>query len=35
MRLRELESLERIAAAGKLSVVVGDKGLTDAVTKLL
>ncbi|MFN7802421.1 MAG: slipin family protein [Planctomycetaceae bacterium] len=35
MRLRELEALERIAAAGKLNVVVGDKGLTDAVLKLL
>ncbi len=35
MRVRELEALERIAAAGKLNVVVGDKGLTDAVLKLL
>jgi len=35
MRLRELETLERIAAGGKLNVVVSDKGLTETVTKLL
>jgi regulator of protease activity HflC (stomatin/prohibitin superfamily) len=35
MRLRELEALEKVASAGKLSVVVGDKGLTDLVVKLL
>ena len=35
MRLRELETLEKVASAGKLSVVVGDKGLTDRVVKLL
>ncbi|HBH54444.1 MAG TPA: peptidase [Planctomycetaceae bacterium] len=35
MRLRELETLERIASAGKLNVVVSDKGLTETVTRLL
>jgi len=35
MRLRELEVLEKVAAKSQLSVVVGDKGLTDRVVKLL
>jgi regulator of protease activity HflC (stomatin/prohibitin superfamily) len=35
MRLRELEVLEKVAASGKLSVVLGEKGLTDRVTNLL
>lgn len=35
MRLRELESLEKIALAGKLSVVLGEKGLADRVVNLL
>jgi regulator of protease activity HflC (stomatin/prohibitin superfamily) len=35
MKLRELEVLERIAAAGKLNVVLGEKGLADRVINLL
>ena len=35
MRLRELEVLEKIAAAGKLNIVLGEKGLTDKVVNLL
>ena len=35
MRLRELEVLEKIASAGKLNIVLGDKGLTDKVVNLL
>ncbi len=35
MRLRELEALEKIAAAGHLNVVLGEKGLTDRVVNLL
>ena len=35
MRLRELEVLEKIAASGKLSVVLGEKGLVDQVVNLL
>lgn len=35
MRLRELEVLEKIAAAGDLKVVLGDKGLADRVLNLL
>lgn len=35
MRLRELEVLERIAAAGKLNVVMGEKGLAHRVVNLL
>jgi hypothetical protein len=40
MRLRELEVLEKIAAAGKLNIVVGDKslgekGLAEKVVNLL
>jgi regulator of protease activity HflC (stomatin/prohibitin superfamily) len=35
MRLRELEVLERVAASGKLNVVLGEKGLADRVVNLL
>lgn len=35
MRLRELEVLEKIASAGSLSVVLGEKGLADRVVNLL
>jgi regulator of protease activity HflC (stomatin/prohibitin superfamily) len=35
MRLRELEVLEKIASAGKLNVVLGEKGLTERVVNLL
>ena len=35
MRLRELEVLEKIASAGKLSIVLGEKGLADRVVNLL
>ncbi|MFO0890621.1 MAG: slipin family protein [Isosphaeraceae bacterium] len=35
MRLRELEVLEKVVTSGKLSVVLGEKGLTDRVVNLL
>ena len=35
MRLRELEILEKALASGKLSVVLGEKGLADRVVNLL
>jgi regulator of protease activity HflC (stomatin/prohibitin superfamily) len=35
MRLRELEVLERVATAGKLQIVMGEKGLADRVVNLL
>ncbi len=35
MRMRELEVLEKIAANGKLNIVLGDKGLADKVINLL
>lgn len=35
MRLRELEVLEKVAATGKLNVMVGEKGLADRVLNLL
>ena len=35
MRLRELEVLERVAAGGKLTVVLGEKGLAERVVNLL
>jgi regulator of protease activity HflC (stomatin/prohibitin superfamily) len=35
MRLRELEALEKVAASAKLSVVLGEKGLTDRVVNAL
>jgi regulator of protease activity HflC (stomatin/prohibitin superfamily) len=35
MRLRELEVLEKIAAANKLNIVLGEKGLADRVINLL
>ncbi len=35
MRMRELEVLEKIAAAGKLNIVLGEKGLADRIVNLL
>ncbi len=35
MRLRELEVLEKIASAGKLNVVLGEKGLADRIVNLI
>ena len=35
MRLKELELLEKIAASGKLNVMVGEKGLSDRIVNLL
>jgi regulator of protease activity HflC (stomatin/prohibitin superfamily) len=35
MRLRELEVLEKVATSGKLSVVLGEKGLADRMMNLL
>ena len=35
MRLRELEVLEKVATCGKLSVVLGEKGLADRVVNLI
>ena len=35
MRLRELEVLERVAASGKLNVVLGEKGLAERIVNLL
>ena len=35
LRLRELETLEKVAAHAKLSVVLGDKGLTDRIVNVL
>ncbi|MEX2119248.1 MAG: slipin family protein [Pirellulales bacterium] len=35
MRLKELEVLEKVASAGKLNVVLGEKGLADRVVNLL
>ncbi|MGE0756965.1 MAG: slipin family protein [Pirellulaceae bacterium] len=35
MRLRELEVLEKIASAGNLKIVLGEKGLADRVINLL
>ena len=35
MRLRELEVLEKVAAAGRLKIVLGEKGLADQVVNLL
>lgn len=35
MRLRELEVLEKVATAGQLNVVCGDKGIADRVMKLI
>ena len=35
MRLRELEVLEKVASAGHLNVVLGEKGLADRVVNLL
>ena len=35
MRLRELEVLEKVAGAGKLNIVVGEKGIADRIVNLL
>jgi regulator of protease activity HflC (stomatin/prohibitin superfamily) len=35
MRLRELEVLEKIAATGKLTIVLGEKGLTERMMNVL
>lgn len=35
MRLRELEVLEKVAGGGKLSVVLGEKGLADRIVNLI
>ena len=35
MRMRELEVLEKVVASGKLSVVLGEKGLADRVVNLI
>ena len=35
MRLRELEVLERVAASGKLNVVLGEKGLAERIVNLI
>lgn len=35
MRLRELEVLEKIASAGKMNIVLGEKGMTDRIVNLL
>ena len=35
MRLRELGVLEKIASAGNMSIVLGEKGLADRVVNLL
>jgi regulator of protease activity HflC (stomatin/prohibitin superfamily) len=35
LRLRELEAVEKIATAGKLSVVLGEKGLAEKIVNLI
>jgi regulator of protease activity HflC (stomatin/prohibitin superfamily) len=35
LRLRELEAVEKIAMAGKLNIVTGDKGLADKIVNLI
>ena len=35
LRLRELEAVEKIATAGKRSVVLGEKGLADRIVNLI
>jgi hypothetical protein len=35
MRMRELDVLERIATAGNLQVVLGEKGLAERIMNLL
>ena len=35
LRLRELETLEKVAATAELKVVLGDKGLADRIVNLL
>jgi hypothetical protein len=35
LRLRELEAVEKIAAAGKLNVILGEKGLAEKIVNLI
>lgn len=35
LRLRELETLEKVAASGELKIILGEKGLTERVMNLL
>jgi len=35
LRLRELEAVEKVASAGKLNIVTGDKGLADKIVNLI
>ena len=35
LRLRELEAVEKIASAGKLNIVLGEKGLADKIVNLI
>lgn len=35
MRLREMETLEKVAASGKLKVILGDKGLSEKLATLI
>ena len=35
MRLRELEVVEKVVSSGKLSIVLGEKGLADRVVNLI
>mgnify|MGYP001362247981 CR=1 FL=1 len=35
MRLRELETLEKVAATSKLRILVSDQGLTDRLLKVV
>jgi regulator of protease activity HflC (stomatin/prohibitin superfamily) len=35
MRLRELEVLEKVASSGKLSIVIGEKGLTERIVNVI
>ena len=35
MRIRELETLEKVAQSASLKIVIGEKGLTESVTKLI
>jgi len=35
MRIRELETLEKVAQTASLKIVLGEKGLTESVTKLI
>jgi RNA-binding protein YhbY len=35
LRMKELETVEKVAASGKLNIVLGEKGLTERVINLL